>query len=158
MDSVKVDWGLLSRVSPFRYPRINRYLLLPVAFRSLSRLSSALSAKASTLRSYSLNLFGSRFVCLAWHTFNCFSVLTNYFCLLFDVFSFLFDSQYSIFKEQLVISSITLATQRPDSSEANGFGYSTWIHNSLRELFHHGLRPINLLNLCRLHVNMRARL
>ena len=29
---------------------------LPVAFRSLSRLSSALSAKASTLRSYSLNL------------------------------------------------------------------------------------------------------
>ena len=32
------------------------YLPLPVAFRSLSRLSSALSAKASTLRSYSLNL------------------------------------------------------------------------------------------------------
>ena len=31
------------------------YLLLPVAFRSLSRLSSALSAKASTLRSSSLN-------------------------------------------------------------------------------------------------------
>ena len=30
------------------------YLPLPAAFRSLSRLSSALSAKASTLRSYSL--------------------------------------------------------------------------------------------------------
>ena len=30
-------------------------MLLPVAYRSLSRLSSALSAKASTLRSYSLN-------------------------------------------------------------------------------------------------------
>ena len=43
-------------VSPFRYPRIVEYLLLPVAFRSLSRLSSALSAKASTLRSYQLNL------------------------------------------------------------------------------------------------------
>ena len=43
-------------VSPFRYLRINGYLLLPAAFRSLSRLSSALSAKASTLRSYSLNL------------------------------------------------------------------------------------------------------
>ena len=42
-------------VSPFRYPRIKGYLLLPVAFRSLSRLSSALSAKASTLRSSSLN-------------------------------------------------------------------------------------------------------
>ena len=45
-------WGLLMWVSPFRYLRINGYLLLPVAFRSLSRLSSALSAKASTLRSY----------------------------------------------------------------------------------------------------------
>ena len=43
-------------VSPFRYPRIIEYLLLPVAFRSLSRLSSALSAKASTLRSFQLNL------------------------------------------------------------------------------------------------------
>ena len=42
-------------VSPFRYLRIKVYLQLPVAFRSLSRLSSALSAKASTLRSYSLN-------------------------------------------------------------------------------------------------------
>ena len=33
-------------VSPFRDLRINGYLLLPEAFRSLSRLSSALSAKA----------------------------------------------------------------------------------------------------------------
>ena len=44
-------------VSPFRDLRINGYLLLPEAFRSLSRLSSALSAKASTLRSYQLDLF-----------------------------------------------------------------------------------------------------
>ena len=56
MDWRMDDWGLLSRVSPFRYLRINGYLLLPEAFRSLSRLSSALSAKASTLRSSSLNL------------------------------------------------------------------------------------------------------
>ena len=49
------DWRLSSRVSPFRYLRINGYLLLPEAFRSLSRLSSALSAKASTLRSFSLD-------------------------------------------------------------------------------------------------------
>ena len=34
--------------------RINGYLLLPAAFRSLSRLSSALSAKASTLCSFCL--------------------------------------------------------------------------------------------------------
>ena len=44
------------QVSPFRYLRIDVYLPLPAAFRSLSRLSSALSAKASTLRSYSLYL------------------------------------------------------------------------------------------------------
>ena len=48
--------GLHMWVSPFRYSRIKGYLLLPVTFRSLSRLSSALSAKASTLRSYSLDL------------------------------------------------------------------------------------------------------
>ena len=36
-------------VSPFRYLRINGYLLLPEAFRSLSRLSSAPGAKASAL-------------------------------------------------------------------------------------------------------------
>ena len=52
MDSCTDDRGLLCRVSPFRNPRINGYLLLPAAFRSLSRLSSALSAKASTLRSF----------------------------------------------------------------------------------------------------------
>ena len=38
------------RVSPFRYPRIKACLRLPVAFRSLPRLSSASSAMASTLR------------------------------------------------------------------------------------------------------------
>ena len=50
-------------VSPFRYLRLFGYLLLPVAFRSLSRLSSALSAKASTLRSFLLDLFR----CIALH-------------------------------------------------------------------------------------------
>ena len=43
-------------VPPFRHPRILGHLLLPAAFRSLSRLSSALSAKASTLRPLSLSL------------------------------------------------------------------------------------------------------
>ena len=44
------------RVPPFGYSRINAYLQLPVTFRSLSRPSSAISALASTLRSYSLDL------------------------------------------------------------------------------------------------------
>ena len=37
------------RVSPFRHLRIDGYMPLPAAFRSLSRLSSASSAKAFTL-------------------------------------------------------------------------------------------------------------
>ena len=39
-------------VAPFGNPRINGYLLLPVAYRSLSRPSSAPDAKAFPLRSY----------------------------------------------------------------------------------------------------------
>ena len=66
MDWRMDDWSFSSRVSPFRYLRINGYLLLPVAFRSLSRLSSALSAKASTLRSFLLDLFR----CIALHHFG----------------------------------------------------------------------------------------
>ena len=57
MDWRMDGWSSSSRVSPFRHPRIKDHLHLPVAFRSLSRLSSALSAKASTLRSFLLNLF-----------------------------------------------------------------------------------------------------
>ena len=49
MDSVHDDRSSSCRVPPFRHPRLNGYLLLPAAFRSLSRLSSALSAKASAL-------------------------------------------------------------------------------------------------------------
>ena len=57
MDWRMDDTSSSYRVSPFRHLRINDYLHLPAAFRSLSRLSSALSAKASTLRSSLLNLF-----------------------------------------------------------------------------------------------------
>ena len=49
----------LRRVPPFGYPWINAYLRLPMAFRSLSRPSSAISALASTLRSCSLDLASS---------------------------------------------------------------------------------------------------
>ena len=50
-DSMQDDWILSSRVAPFRNLRINGYLLLPEAYRSLSRLSSAPDAKAFPLRS-----------------------------------------------------------------------------------------------------------
>ena len=56
MDSVNVDRVLLCRVSPFGNLRIKAHLRLPEAFRSLSRPSSALSAKAFPLRPLQLDL------------------------------------------------------------------------------------------------------
>ena len=55
MDSCYSDKGSPCRVSPFGYPWIEGYLHLPMAFRSLSRPSSAPGAKASSLRSSSLD-------------------------------------------------------------------------------------------------------
>ena len=56
MDSVNVDGVLLRRVSPFGNLRIKAHLRLPEAYRSLSRPSSALSAKAFPLRPLQLDL------------------------------------------------------------------------------------------------------
>ena len=50
--STQVDGVLLHRVSPFGNLRINAYVPLPEAYRSLSRPSSAPDAKAFPLRSY----------------------------------------------------------------------------------------------------------
>ena len=64
------------RVSPFGNPRVDGYFLLAAAYRRLSRPSSALSAKAFTLRSFSLEQpfcffsiifqFGNKFSFFAW--------------------------------------------------------------------------------------------
>ena len=55
MDSGTDTQALPAWVSPFRHLRILAYLPLPAAFRSLSRLSSAPSARASALCSFLLN-------------------------------------------------------------------------------------------------------
>ena len=111
------DGGLLRRVSPFGHLRINGYLRLPAAFRSLSRLSSALSAKASTLRSWSLTGFallptescrsgfqacsvmpaGLSFGVFVQHLFS--FKYTSLLDISSDVFSF-FDISYVVFKVQ----------------------------------------------------------
>ena len=96
MDWRMDDWSLSSRVSPFRYLRIIGYLLLPEAFRSLSRLSSALSAKASTLRSFLLDLV-LRYIALYLRACH----LSMTFCLLSQTFGFfsvwcLVNNRYSI--------------------------------------------------------------
>ena len=56
MYSVYVPWFFIMGVSSFGYLRIEAYLQLPAAFRSLSRPSSAPDAKAFTLCSCSLEL------------------------------------------------------------------------------------------------------
>ena len=77
------------RVSPFGNPRVNVYFQLTAAYRRLSRPSSALSAKAFTLRSFSLEqpfCFFSPF-CLTeiWNksSFYCLSFANN--CILWVV-------------------------------------------------------------------------
>ena len=62
MDSVYDTQVLPVWVAPFGYLRINAYLPLPVAFRSLSRPSSASGAKAFPLRPFLLNLFFGHYV------------------------------------------------------------------------------------------------
>ena len=61
MYSVCSHYSSNSGVAPFGYLRIDTYLQLPAAFRSLSRPSSAPDAKAFTLCSCSLELLASVF-------------------------------------------------------------------------------------------------
>ena len=56
MNSAYADAVLPHRVSPFGYLRIEAYLQLPEAYRSLSRPSSAPDAKAFPLRPSLLDL------------------------------------------------------------------------------------------------------
>ena len=71
MDSRMDDMDLPCRVSPFGYLRIDGYLLLPEAFRSLSRPSSAPGAKASALCPFCLTSPTSgTSVCPRWFSFS----------------------------------------------------------------------------------------
>ena len=59
MDSLQDLQFFTAGVAPFGYPWIKAYLQLPIAFRSLSRPSSAPDAKAFTLCSFSLEFLPS---------------------------------------------------------------------------------------------------
>ena len=87
MDSLYGTGSSFRWVSPFRHLRVDGYLLLTAAFRSLSRLSSALSAKASTLRPYKLDLSSPRISVSAVHGLIDFLVLklNSHFLLLVKV-------------------------------------------------------------------------
>ena len=81
-------------VSSFRNLRINAYLQLPEAFRSLSRLSSAPSAKAFALRPCSLDLSNvhSEHLVSSW-----FSLANeDYVTLPFEIVIFLIRTYYNL--------------------------------------------------------------
>ena len=126
-------------VPPFRNLRIIGYVLLPEAYRSLSRLSSALSAKASALRPSLLNLLYSpqndKSFCMLHshhkqssvvvHDYNCLSIFrsTTYHCFGKQQSHFCSDEQnrsccfdvclflYSVFKVQKSIALQWIADQ-----------------------------------------------
>ena len=96
MDSVNVLWFFTIGVSPFGNLRIEAHLQLPAAYRSLSRPSSAPIAKAFSLRSFLLDLVGSRF-------------------LLYSVFKDLFSSTFRTLSELLLRVSIDLSSRAVSS-------------------------------------------
>ena len=81
MYSVYVPWFFTMGVPSFGNPRIEAYLQLPAAYRSLSRPSSAPDAKAFTLCSCSLELPSfkstSRSTLFSRSYLNCLSFIQN---------------------------------------------------------------------------------
>ena len=91
-------------VSSFRDLRINAYLQLPEAYRSLSRLSSAPSAKAFALRPCSLdhsNYSLSRMACIPLDSFLPTKIIVT---LPFEIVIFLKKELTIIFVSQLLFS------------------------------------------------------
>ena len=104
MYSLNDSWFFTMSVSTFGYLRIRAYLQLPVAFRSLSRPSSAPCAKAFTLCSSSLELplLSSSSELSEFH-------LTNNFGCQFNrekVLSFLALNRFPPFGEIVIITQI----------------------------------------------------
>ena len=79
-----LDTTLLWWVAPFGHLRINSYLPIPAAFRSLSRPSSPQRAKASSVRP---SLLSSRL---------CFKPLINYYCKLIIQLSSRISPSYAL--------------------------------------------------------------
>ena len=111
-------------VSPFRYLRILRYLLLPAAFRSLSRLSSAPSAKASALRPFLLNPFPPLHSVAA-------EVLFSAFLLLLLLFLFLFPSFFMTASDVSPICYSAFAFRLYSISLIFGIRFSRYVYDCL---------------------------
>ena len=103
MDSATDDRFLFCRVSPFGNLRIDAYVPLPGAYRSLSRPSSAPDAKAFPLRSSSLNLLVLKNYAGSIRLFSsveivthCLSTIASNFCLLLPCLSFALCSVFNV--------------------------------------------------------------
>ena len=128
------------RVSPFGYPRVKAYFQLTAAFRRLSRPSSAPSAKAFTLRSFSLEqprllLFQVQLFCLSFAN-NCFWVVLKRPCPFHTSFplterpsnllnnlsyNYLFVSSYSVFNEHALLAELVGSSGlEPPTSRLSG--------------------------------------
>ena len=81
------------RVSPFRHLRITGHVPLPAAFRSLSRLSSALSAKASALCPFLLDLVRR---CIALQLFSFSGEAFSFLCFSASLFIACFSDVFDI--------------------------------------------------------------
>ena len=111
MDSVYDDKRLTCRIAPFGNLRITMYLPFPAAYRSLSRPSSAPSAKAFALRPSSLDLFSrlkiplsSRIILSNWFFRQLQFFYPNFHLLkLYFAFLPLLSRLYSVFKVLLAI-------------------------------------------------------
>ena len=109
MYSVSVSYFFSMSVSTFGYLRVEAYLQLTAAFRSLSRPSSAPDAKAFTLCSFSLELSFKHccsllFLWIAWvsRTFLFFGLLIH--CE--KVLSFCALNRYSTFRWNCTFTQI----------------------------------------------------
>ena len=118
-------------VSSFRNLRINAYLQLPEAFRSLSRLSSAPSAKAFALRPCSLDLSNvlSEHLVSSWFSLLPTKIIVT---LPFEIVIFLKKELTIIFVSQLLFSfqgtSLVMFPQSPVScnSDSSSHGGPKW--------------------------------
>ena len=102
MYSLSDHWFFISVVSQFGDLRIEAYLQLPAAYRSLSRPSSAPDAKAFTLCSSLLELLSFAFFCLSFA--NNLLQWKSFFLPIFRSVCFLF------------LGSPALASMRPNCS------------------------------------------
>ena len=118
-------------VSSFRNLRINAYLQLPEAYRSLSRLSSAPSAKAFALRPCSLDLSNvlSEHLVSSWFSLLPTKIIVT---LPFEIAIFLKKELTIIFVSQLLFSfqgtSLVMFPQSPVScnSDFSSHGGPKW--------------------------------